>query len=309
MNIRKTFLRLIIPALRALPPRTASRVVAGIGRTEYALVPGVKHRVDRAVSRAGQYFGCHWDPSTVGPELAGNQIRWRTRDQLLDGLTEAEVDGLFTITGREHLEEARALGRGVILLGNHFGAHLMPAHWMVRQGYDLRLFMERPNTISKFLNRQFDTEGPLGQRKLFISRRADPSESAGSILRAARILKAGMSVLIASDVRWTGPHTAPATFLGHEYRFSATWVALAGLTGAPVVSVFCRMESDGTYHLEFLPPVHVPSAAPANGAAAQWVQSSLAAIEERVRSYPANSNEYLFWTEPEGAGAERGSAA
>lgn len=309
MNIRKKFLRMIMPALRALPPRTASQIVAGIGRTEYILVPGLRHRFDRAVTRAERYFGCHWDPTAIGLELAGNQIRWRTRDQLLDGRSEADLERLFTITGREHLEHARALGRGVILLGNHFGAHLMPAHWMIRQGYDLRLFMERPNSISKFLNSQFDSDGPLGQRKLFISRRADPSESAGSILRAARILKAGMSVLIASDVRWTGPHTAPAKFLGDDYRFSATWVALAALTGAPVVSVFCRVEPDGTYQLEFLPPFHVPSEAPGNGAAAHWVQLSLEAIEERVRLYPTNSNDYLFWTEPEGAAAERGSSA
>jgi KDO2-lipid IV(A) lauroyltransferase len=306
MNVRKTLLRMVLPLLRALPPRTASRVVAGIGRTEYALVPGLRRRFDRAVDDGRRYFGCHWDNTRIGQELAGNQIRWRTRDQLLDGLASADVASLFDVTGRDRLEQALGIGRGVILLGNHFGAHLMPAHWMVREGYPLRLFMERPHSISKFLNSQFDSEGPLGQRKLFISRRAGPSESAGSILRAARILKAGMTVLIANDVRWTGPHTAPATFLGRPYTFSATWVALAALTGAPVVSVFCRMEPDGSHHLEFLHPFHVPPEAPAdNGQAAHWVQSSLNAIEERVRLNPSNSNEYFFWPEDELPAQER----
>jgi KDO2-lipid IV(A) lauroyltransferase len=309
MNIRKTLLRIIMPALRALPPRAASRVVAGIGRTEYVLVPGLRHRFERAVERSGRYFGCRWETAAIGRELAGNQIRWRTRDQLLDGLEGEVVSSLFHVRGREHLDEAFEQRRGVILLGNHFGAHLMPAHWMVREGYPLRLFMERPHSISKFLNRQFDSDGPLGQRRLFISRRAEPSESAGSILRAARILKAGMAVLIASDVRWTGPHTAPAQFLGQSYTFSATWVALAALTGAPVLPVFCRMEADGTHDLEFLPSFAIPHDAPGNGQAGHWVQRSLEAIEQRVREHPTNSNDYFFWDGSGASGAERAPAA
>jgi KDO2-lipid IV(A) lauroyltransferase len=309
MNVRKTLLRIIMPVLRSLPPRTASRIVTGIGRTEYALVPGLRRQFVRAVERGGDYFGCRWEAAVIGRELAGNQIRWRTRDLLLDGLEGEQVSELFDVRGREHLDEAFDQRRGVILLGNHFGAHLMPAHWMVREGYPLRLFMERPHSISKFLNRQFDSDGPLGQRRLFISRRAEPTESAGAILRAARILKAGMAVLIASDVRWTGPHTSPASFLGRSYTFSATWVALAALTNAPVVPVFCRMEPDGTHDLEFLPSFCIPHDAPADGRAMVWVQRSLDAIEERVRAHPSNSNDYFFWNGPEAGDAERAPAA
>ncbi len=299
LNVRKQLLRFLFPLLRRMPPRDAARFVAGIGRTEYALVRNLRIRFDQAVERSRQYFGCHWDVPAVGRELAGNQIRWRTRDQLLDGQTDEAVEDLFRVAGREHLDAAHAEKRGVILLGNHFGAHLMPAHWLVRRGYPLRLFMERPHHISRYLNQQFETDGPLGQKRLFISRRSDASESAGSILRAGRVLKAGMGVLIASDVRWSGPHTAPATFLGREYTFSATWVALAALTGAPVVSVFCKMAPDGTHDLEFLPPFRVPSQAPSDGQAGAWVQRAVGEIEERVRQEPSNSNEYFFWSEPD----------
>ncbi len=299
LNIRKGLLRLILPALRKFPPRTATRLVAGIGRTEYALLRGLRLRFDQAVERGRDYFGTHWDVTAVGRELAGNQIRWRTRDQLLDGWGDDAVTQLFRVAGRDQLDAALAENRGVILLGNHFGAHLMPAHWLVRHGYPLRLFMERPHHISRLLSREFETDGPLGQRKLFISRRSDPSESAGSILRAGRVLKAGMGVLIASDVRWTGPHTAPARFLGRAYHFSATWVALAALTRSPVVSVFCRMAPDGTHELEFLPAFHVPPEAPANGEARHWVQRAIDEIEHRVCRDPANSNEYFFWSEPD----------
>ncbi len=300
LNLRKGLLRIILPALRALPPKAASRFVAGIGRLEYALLSNLKVRYDAATTHHSHHLGCRWDVPTVARELSGNHIRWRTRDLLLDGLNDGRVAPLFRVDGREALDEALAKHRGAILLGNHFGAHLMPAHWMVRQGYPLRLYMERPRHISKYLARQFETEGPLGQRKLFISRKNNPAEAAGSILRAARILKAGMVVNLACDVRWPGPHSLPARFLGREYQFSATWIALASLTGAPVVPVFCRMAPDGSYGLEFLPAFQVPPDAIASGSAAGRIQACLNVIEERIRSDPANSNEYFFWAEEAG---------
>lgn len=301
LKIRKALLRLILPAVRALPPRTASRFVAGIGRAEYAMGRTLRLRFDRAVRRGADHFGVRWDVPEVGRELAGNQIRWRTRDQLLDGLADADVAALFEVEGLEHLTNAQAEGKGVILLGNHFGAHLMPAHWLVRQGYALRLFMERPNHISRFMKDQFETEGPLGQKRLFISRKADPTEAAGSILRAGRVLKAGMVMLIAGDVRWEGQNTEEASFLGSSYRFSSTWATLSAMTGAPVIPVFCHMLRDGSHRLEFLPGFHVPGEAVRSKQLGEYVQTGLDQVEERVRLSPENSNEYFFWDDPDDA--------
>src|SRR5580704_8014085 len=113
MNFRKEFLKMLMPLLRRLSPRIASRFVAGIGRTEYALLAGLRHRVDAAVVRGNLYFGGHWDIPAVGRELAGNQIRWRTRDQLLDGLPNERVAPLFALTNRESLDAALGLSKGV----------------------------------------------------------------------------------------------------------------------------------------------------------------------------------------------------
>ncbi len=301
LKIRKALLRLILPAVRALPPRTASRFVAGIGRAEYTFGRGLRVRFDGAVRRGAAHFGTSWDVAEVGRELAGNQIRWRTRDQLLDGLDDAGVAALFEVEGLEHLTAAQAQGKGVILLGNHFGAHLMPAHWLVRLEYPLRLFMERPNHVSQYLKQRFETEGPLGQKRLFISRKADPNEAAGSILRAGRVLKAGMIMLIAGDVRWEGGNTEEATFLGNTYQFSSTWATLAAITGAPVVPVFCRMLRDGTHRLEFLPGFNVPGSAVRQKQLGAYVQTCLDQVQERVRLSPENSNEYFFWDDPDDA--------
>lgn len=297
LNIRKWFLRFVMPLLRRLPPAAATRFVTGIGKLEYALLSKVRVRFDSAVGRAEKELGGHWNVSEVARELVGNQIRWRARDLLLDGLPDRVVAPLFDVVGREHLDSALAEKQGVILLGNHYGAHMLPAHWLVRNHYPLRLFMERPRHVSRFLARYFETEGPFGQNKLFISRKAGPAEAAASIMRASRMLKAGMIVKLAADVRWSGPHTSASKFIDREYTFSSTWVALAALTGAPVVPVFCRMDADGRYRLEFLPSFRIAAAELAGGGTACRVREYLTMVEERIRLDPANSNDYFFWAD------------
>ncbi len=69
------------------------------------------------------------------------------------------------------------------------------------------------------------------------------------------------------------------------------------MTGVPVVMVFCRMEPDGRYHIEFRPAFHVPKDAPEKGEAGRWVRRFLEVLEEQVRRYPENSNDYFFWDE------------
>jgi KDO2-lipid IV(A) lauroyltransferase len=297
LKFRKLVLDCWMPILRWLPPRFASNLVAGIGQTEYDCFRGVRRRFDAAVSHGSHHFGKSWNLRQVGRELAGNQIRWRTRDQLLDGLSNDQVAPLFEVTGRDVLDAALAQEKGVVLLCNHFGSHMMPAHWLTRERYTLRLFMERPRHISRFLSSQFDSDGPTGQKKLFISRRSNPKEAASSILRASRVLRDGMILMIAGDVRWIGPQTTPGTFLGRRYNFSNTWAKLAAMTGAPIVPVFCRIAPDGTYQLEFQPSYTLPDGTPEPEQLEEWVQAYLQTIEEQVERYPANSADYFFWSD------------
>ncbi len=91
--------------------------------------------------------------------------------------------------------------------------------------------------------------------------------------------------------------TDSARFLGQTMRFSTTWVVLAAMTETPVVMVFCRMQPDGRYYMEFRPAFYVPKDASEKGKAAEWVQKFMAVLEEQVRSYPTNSNDYFFWSE------------
>ena len=300
LNIRKSFLRAVLPMIRALPLPMASRFVSGIGRMEYRWSRSLRNNFNDAVCHGRSVLNCQWDVPSVSRELAGNHVLWRTRDLLFDGVPDQRVRDMFTVVGRENLDAAVNLGRGCIVLANHFGAHLLPAHWLFREAFPVRFYMERPRHISRYMARHFDTDGPLGQDKLFISRQGVPADSASSILRAARTIKAGMLLYLAGDVRWTGQLTESARFLARNMRFSTTWVVLAAMTDAPVVMVFCRMEPDGRYHMEFRPAFHVPKETAERKDQARWVEHFLENLEEQVRRYPSNSNDYFFWEELDG---------
>ena len=303
MIVHKVVLKTVLPVLQCLPHRVAVELLGAMGRLDLVVVPKQDEKYEAAVSKAARLLGCDWDVASVSRKLAGQTYRWRTRDYLFDGRSDRRVASLFKIVGREHLDRAVEAGQGVLLLANHFGSHILPSHWLFRENYDLRWFSERPRSISKFMTRKFATDGPLGQSRMFISRRSTPADAASSILRATRVLRAGMIVNIACDVRWCGNHTSPATFLGRPLTFSKTWVTLAAMSGAAVVPVFCRMDESSTYHLEFLAPYHVPADVSRTGQDSWWVQNALNVVEERVRHYPEQSNDYFFWDDAEESAA------
>ncbi|MGO9463481.1 MAG: lysophospholipid acyltransferase family protein [Isosphaeraceae bacterium] len=299
LKLRRALFRAALPVLRRMPLAAATLQMSRIGRAEYAAFPQLRARFQAAAERGNAYFGCPWNVAALARELAGNHVRWWLRDQLLDGLPDRSVVARFAVSGREHLDLAQAEGRGVLLLGSHFGDPWLPAHWLVRAGFAVRWYTERPKHVSRYIEGWFGSDGPLGQRQLFISRKADRAEAARSILHAVRVLRAGLILGAACDVRWIGQQTAPARFLGRTYHFSSTWVALAGMTGAPVVPIFCRTDDHARYQLEFLPGYHVPSGIQGPDEAAPWVQAALRALEERVRLHPGSSNDYFFWNDRE----------
>ena len=192
-NIRKGFLKGVLPFIRWLPLPTASRLLTGFGELEYRLHRPLRDAFQQAVDQASRALECDWDVPAISRELAGNQILWRTRDLIFDGVSERRINQMFQVTGKEHLDEAIAQGGGCIVLTSHFGAHMLPAHWLYRHDYPLRLYMERPRNVSRFMVSRFKSDGPLSQDKLFISRKGDAADSASSILRAHACSRPGCS--------------------------------------------------------------------------------------------------------------------
>lgn len=301
-SFRARLVACLLPALQALPARRANRLLDALGASGLALNRGRRERIGGLVSRAAQTLGCRWPTRSTTLGWAGNTLRWHARDLLLDRLSTGECDGLIEVEGREHLDAALAAKRGVVLLFNHFGPFLIHTHWMVRHGYSLRWFTERPRRISARVAETFETTGPLGQSELFLSRRMTPSEGASAVRRAIQMLRSGMIVQAAGDVRWQGARCATGRFLGREHRFTTTWISLAARSGALVVPTAARMNHDGSYRVTFQPALAISEASvePANARA--LVQQNLDRVEGLIRDDPTNCGDYLYWFETEARG-------
>jgi KDO2-lipid IV(A) lauroyltransferase len=295
MIVHKICLKTVLPVLRVLPHRMSNFLLGVMGRLDLIVVPNQTRLYEAAVADGARRLGRDWNVRTVSRALGRQTYRWRTRDLLLDGRSDEHIAPWFCVVGRERLDAAIARGKGVILLANHFGSHVLISHWMFRQGYPLRWFGERPRNVSSYLTRQLETDGPLGQSRLFLSRRAGMTDAASSIAQAARVLNAGMILKIACDVRWSTGKVAEATFLNRRGSFTASWVYLAAMTGAAVVPAFCRLDEAGIYHLEFDEAFEVPTTARRGEELAPWVQRALDGVEQRVKEYPEQSNDYFFW--------------
>ena len=69
------------------------------------------------------------------------------------------------------------------------------------------------------------------------------------------------------------------------------------------------MLEDGRYGVEFRPPWLVPADTIKVGDPGKWVQDYLTLLEDQVRLYPENSNEYFFWDDDEAPGKDESRAA
>src|SRR5690606_38791138 len=108
--------------------------------------------------------------------LAESAARFTARDYALNDRDDAEIAARFDVTGFEAVEEAMARGRGAILVGSHFGAHIAGMHWLFRFGPPARALVQRPKHVSAALSRLFDrTESGYVQSEFFLRRNLSPS--------------------------------------------------------------------------------------------------------------------------------------
>ena len=295
-NYRKRLLRVLLPLLTRFEPTHASRLLSSLGGWEARLNPLRRTACRNALEDLGGRLGCSWDLDQTVPKLLGNYWRWDVRDLLLDNLSDIALDHSIEVVGVDNLSKAVEAQRGVLLLFNHFGPFLIPAHWINRKGYTLRWFTERPRHISRSVAKTFQTEGPLGQQGLFLSRRMTPAQGGSSLRKAIRMLQSGLMVQAAGDVRWSGPRSVTETFLGHNFEFATNWVSLAALSGANVLPVYSVLMPGGTYRVVFEPPEQIERDAASNPELTRyWLKRNLSRIEVCIRNFPDNAGEYVFW--------------
>lgn len=220
----------------------------------------------------------HFDALGVGVLETG--MAWCLPDERIRGLI-AEVEGL------EHLKDARAAGRGVILLSAHFTATelgvrllnlLTPIHPMYREH-------ENPD-LRDIMHGSFK---PHFEAVI-------PRDDVRGMLRS---LRSGHAVWYAPDQNYGRPNRVFVPFFGVPAATNAATGRFARMTDALVIPYFAhRLEGARGYRLELTPPLEAFPGADDDSDTARIN----GIIEAWVRRVPA---QYLwvhrrFKTRPEG---------
>jgi len=191
--------------------------------------------------------------------------------------SESRLKRLVQTKGMEHLEAARAQGKGVLIMSAHFtsfeiGGRLLglftPFHLMYRPNKNAVL----EYLVQRSRRRHFD--GVI------------PSDSIRQLMRR---LKQGHCVWYAPDLAYTRGNHAMIPFFGHPAPTNTATSRIARATGAPVVPFYPeRLPGAHGYCLHILPPLEdFPSDDPVAD-----TERTTAILEAQIRQMP----EQYFWS-------------
>src|SRR5262245_173110 len=183
----------------------------------------------------------------------------------LPHMTRAELFRAVEVEGREHLEQAVARGRGVIITCCHVGnwelAGVMVAHW----GHPLHAVAGVQ--FGRWLNPAVrETKSELSIHTI------SPEDGFRSILRALEHNEI-VALMVDGDVY---RHGVSVDFFGRETRFPAGPGVLAQRTGALIVCGVCERLGPGRFRVAAEPALD-----PARFESAAALNAAVAAITER----------------------------
>ncbi len=198
------------------------------------------------------------------------------------GGREAELAARLDVSGKEHVEAARALGKGVLVLIAHFGNYALLALQVPRLfGYPLSIIAKplRNATLNELwweLQRKAGVNGIPARNAYRASVRALKDNGlVGFMLDQNR--PAGLGVFV--------------DFFGKPASTTPGLAVMSAHTGAPVLPVFIRREPDGTHRVEARPPLPPPA-----DRRPETMQAYTAActriIEDEIRRHP---EQWLWW--------------
>ncbi len=147
----------------------------------------------------------------------------------------------YEIIGREHLQAAKAKGKGVLLLTAHFTTLEICGRMFSREFTMGGLFREPDNRV---IARQ------MRRGRIDKLRPAIPMDDLRALIRA---LKDGHIIWYAPDQSKKSKLSAILPFFGVPALTNTATSRLAAMTGAAVVPFFGIRKTDGTYQLNILP--------------------------------------------------------
>src|SRR5579871_4526443 len=183
----------------------------------------------------------------------------------------------ITLTGTEHLEEAKARGKGVLLVSGHFANwEVMPA--VSREyGFSGGTIVRPPNNpyVSRWMERVRARNGMEEQI---------PKGAQGT-RRTFSLLRRGDAICVMVDQRASEGIQVP--FFGRPAFTTPAPAALALKLGAVIVPISNERVNGAHFHIRAFPPMELPNTGDPQRDLVELTAAMTRFIEERVRERPS----------------------
>lgn len=270
------FLLLVLSLFfRCLPRRVADGFGVALGWMWYYLVP-----VRRAVARANLRAALDDLSSTELRRLVRATFIQTSRCAVeflrLPGLDRRRSEALVEHEGLEHLERARALGRGVIVATAHFGNFDLMAGVEALRGVPLHVVTRTQHvaSINRFWMR---VRAQTGLR--FV-----PDRNAA--FRIRRLLRDNQVVALAIDQHMPPSRGIPVPFFGRPASTTHAPALLSLTTGAPILPVSIERLPAGRHRVLIEPPLETAATGNRNEDVLQMTLALNRWLEGRIRARP-----------------------
>jgi len=284
---------IIVPLVAFLPAPIAYGVARLRGDWCYRLDASERERIMRNLKGV---LGDQLSPSERA-QVARDYIRRRSC-QAIDMMRLAgrgrALARLIELRGLEHIEAARAVGKGAIICSAHFGLY--------SGSFSLLGALAFPVTTVGNWRSIDDTSMSTIQRHLWrflhekrVGRHRRPNiepakERFGTAIRMVEILRSNELITMAVETPLPAEDRAraiPVDFLGHQMLVLTGAVSVAQLTGAQLLVMIVRRSKDWRHQImEISPPI------PLDGDTGMTVKRCMAMLEPPIRQ---NLAHWDFW--------------
>jgi KDO2-lipid IV(A) lauroyltransferase len=184
-------------------------------------------------------------------------------------------DKIAEESGMRHIEEALAEGSGAILLSAHVGNWELGGLSFAARGCPIHVvsITDQAQEVQEY---RVALRGTVGMRTLHNER-----DGHALVLRLVNLLRENKVLAMLGDRHENGRATE-VTFFGRRVTFPSGVVALAQVSGAPIIPVFVVLRPDGRYRAWMEPPIRVVGRPGRNTEVLAEKTQELAAVFEKV---------------------------
>ena len=190
------------------------------------------------------------------------------------------TDWVTDVSGVEHYEAARDMGRGVILVTAHLGSfELATASLNEIESQPILVVFQR-DRAGAFERLRSKLRSDLGVEEA-------PIEDGFATWAAVRdALQAKRVVLMQGDRTMPGQHGVAMPVLGGHLKLPIGPIKLAAFTGAPVLPVFCIRQPDDCVKVMIEPAIDVTNSSPRVDAQHPGMQQLAHVMTTYLKQYP-----------------------